>query len=240
MRLFIILLLALPLSSFAADDSQLRPVGITIENAFYVGQSKDLVRGRSPKDNIPELRPAGITNILIIKNQTRGEVTIEIADLKAHGFKDEEILAVPYKWKDIDQVVACKQTAEILKHIAEVEATEGAKLYFHCTAGVDRTGLIAGLYRLTSEPGSTLRGIFRTEMCDRGYGDADSRPPKVLETIHTELTPIYLKFARAIIRDRRDHFLKQDLSNICKPAYYNSLAVENFVKEELPRTKCRP
>lgn len=240
MRTFILILLSLSVSAFATDVSELRPAGITIENAFYLGQSKDLVRGRSPKDNIPELRPAGITDVLIIKIQTRGEVDDEIAALKASGFKDEDIVSVPYKWKEINQKVACQQTADILKHMAAVEAEKNSKLYFHCTAGVDRTGVIAGLYRLWVEPRTHMKRMFTTELCGRGYGDADPRPPKVIDAIHTELTPIYLKFARAIIRDRRDGFLGGDLANICKPEYYNSLEVENFVKEELPRYKCLP
>lgn len=242
MRMISILVLALLTTAANAQTvgtSPDRPVGITIENAYYVGESKDLIRGRAPKQNVPELKPAGVTHVLILRNQRGHEVDDEIAALKEAGFADTNIVNIQYKWRDIDQVVACEQTAQALEYIHTIEALKGAKLYLHCTAGVDRTSLISALYRLSVEPTLTRHRAFRTEMCARDYGDATDRPAQVVKPIHEELTPIYLKFAKAIIADRKELKLNGDFKSICNPETYNSVATENDVKENLPKFKCR-
>lgn len=238
MRIFLILATVSAVANAQTTSSD-RPAGITIENAYYVGETKDIVRGRAPKQNIPELKPAGITHVLILRNQRGHEVDDEIAALKEAGFRDTNILNIKYKWRDIDQEVACEQTAQALEYIHAIEALDGAKLYLHCTAGVDRTSLVSALYRLSVETNLTRAQAFRTEMCARDYGDATDRPPQVIQPIHEELTPIYLKFAAAIIRNRKDSFLNGEFKNICNPQYYNSVETENDVKEHLHRFKCR-
>lgn len=240
MRMSFILILAILSGAANAQNTSIdRPEGITIENAYYVGDTKDVVRGRAPKQNIPELMPAGITHVLILRNQRGHEVDDEITALKVAGFSESNILNIKYKWRDIDQAVACDQTAQALEYIRTIEALQGAKLYMHCTAGVDRTSLVSALYRLSVEKNLTRAQAFRTEMCARDYGDATDRPLDVIQPIHEELTPIYLKFAAALIRDRKDGFLQNEFKNICNPQYYNSAETEDDVKENLHRFKCR-
>lgn len=214
------------------------PQGLTIPNARYVGTSKQLIRGRAPADNVIEFSAAGINHILIIKNQVTSEVDDEITELKKTGIAAANIRHIPYRWKDINQLQACEQTIDALEYIHATIALPKNKLYFHCTAGVDRTGLVAALYRLQTEPKSTSMDIFKNEMCGHGYGDATYfRPKHVKETIHNELTPLYIKIADVIVSNRAN---KEKLSkDFCKAESFQNPTLEKKVAESLNKYKCR-
>ena len=180
MKTFILLAL-LSFNSFAVE-------GLTIPNAFQVDLEGHVFRGKEPKSLVRELPEIGITDVIIFKNEVKGEVTKEIADLKELGIKPHHI---PFRWKDYPSFVeACEQTVEALKIIYKVKRA-GGKVFFHCTAGEDRTGMLAGIYKMLEENAS-VKEVFKNEMCGRGYSDGNiHKPAYVTGAIQRGLTPLF-------------------------------------------------
>ncbi|MEK6554187.1 MAG: tyrosine-protein phosphatase [Bdellovibrionota bacterium] len=238
------ILTALLFVSFSASAREIKggpgqiPEGLTIPNARYVGDSKNVIRGHAPAEHAGEFPAARVTHVLIIKNQVKTEVDEEIAQLVELGLSQDHIHHIAYRWKDLDPLVSCEQTVEALDYIAHMAAVPSNKLYFHCTAGVDRTGLVAALYRLQNESQTNAFQMFKDEMCAHGYGDATYfRPNHVKEAIHVGLTPLYIKLAHIIIENRK---AKSVLSkDICQPNFFQSPSLEKKVTTELAKYKCR-
>lgn len=168
-------------------------------NSFALTQvdlAGQVFRGREPKtSDIHELAQAGISDVIIFKNDIRGEVEKEKRALDELGITAHSI---PFHWKDFPSMVeACEQTAEALDLIHEIKEHNG-KVFFHCTAGEDRTGMLAGLYRMLEEKASQAL-IFKTEMCQRGYSDGDVKKPRtVVSAIENELTPLFLALSQKV------------------------------------------
>ncbi len=190
MKILFLALLSLSSFSFAND-------GLTIPNSFQVDRSGNVFRGKEPKKQITELAQLGITDVIIFKNDVRGEVVQEIAGLQQLGIKTYHI---PFRWKEYPSMVeACEQTVDAL-NIIQVVKSKGGKVFFHCTAGEDRTGMLAGLYRMLEERLNT-QTIFTTEMCPRGYSDGNpNKPLLVSSAIEKELTPLFLALSAKIER----------------------------------------
>lgn len=177
-------------NTFAVD-------GLTIGNAFQVDKDGNVFRGKEPKSQVDELAHIGITDVIIFKSQTKDEVDKEIAALKRLGIKSHHI---PFRWKEYPSMVeACEQTIDALNIIKRVKA-KNDKVFFHCTAGEDRTGMLAGVYRMLEEKLTRVRA-FREEMCGRGYSDGNShKPALVTGAIQKELTPLFIALADKIER----------------------------------------
>lgn len=175
-------------SSFAVD-------GLTIPNSHQVDKEGRVFRGREPKKLVSELPGIGITDVLIFKNQVKTEVDTEIVALKALGIKSHHIA---FRWKELESYeVACNQVIDALNLISKTKAN-GGSIFFHCTAGEDRTGLLAGLFRMLEE-GLSTKAVFRSEMCARGYSDGNPHKPGLVHgAIQKELTPLFLSLAAKI------------------------------------------
>lgn len=184
---------------------------ISIANFHEVDQSASLYRGREPKKLVSELPSIGITDVIIFKNDVRGEVAKEKAALEFLEIKSHHI---PFRWKDFSSVqLACEQILEAIEIMRDVRANNG-KLFFHCTAGEDRTGALAALFRMMDE-GVDRESVFQEEMCERGYADGNSHKPYyVTSSIHNELTPIFFAMARQIERGYLG--LNRLNKNVCK------------------------
>src|SRR4051812_15364264 len=113
MKLFVLLaLFALPVLAF----------DLTIENSFPVGKSRQVYRGREPKNKVEELSRLGITDVIIYKNETKDEVQTEIENLKSLGIRSHHI---PFRWKEYPSYVeACEQTVEALNIIFRVKSKQ--------------------------------------------------------------------------------------------------------------------
>lgn len=187
-----LLLLSLFVFSTAAF-SQVQ--GLTITNSFQVDKEGYVFRGREPKAKVSELLNIGITDVVIFKNETKTEVQDEMAELERLSISAHHI---PFRWKDFPSMIeACEQTVDALNIITKVKAKKG-KVYFHCSVGEDRTGMLAGLYRMLEER-VTKEAVFKTEMCARGYSDGDvHKPGMVVAAIQKELTPLFLALSQKI------------------------------------------
>lgn len=158
-------------------------------------------RGSEPGQKVQELVDFGITDILIFKRDARGEVARQIQALRAAGFKARQIHHLPMPWKDIDdEVSVCEHIIDGLTLIQKVSTSSRRQLYFHCTVGEDRTGLLAALTRQLSQ-GWTAEQAFQDEMCRHGYEAGNPRKPRfVVQAIRDHLTPIYAKLQLLIER----------------------------------------
>lgn len=172
-------------------------------NAHLVAADQgEVYRGAEPKKKVAALLGFGITDVLIIKNDVKGEVAREISELSASGLASGRVTHLPVPWRNInDPAAVCSQFVEALVKIREVLETPGRKLYFHCTMGEDRTGVLAGLIRQLNE-GWTARRAFRDEMCARGYADGSGKPFQVFSQVQSSLTPIFLGMSDLVEQGR--------------------------------------
>src|SRR5690606_20131805 len=78
---------------------------------------------------------------------------------------------------------------------------QGHTSLFHCTAGEDRTGALAGLFRMLDE-GLSTDEVFYGEMCPRGYSNGNpNKPWKVTGAIEAGLTPLFEAIAEKIEKE---------------------------------------
>lgn len=169
--------------------------GLTIPNAFQVDREGQIFRGREPRKLVSELPGIGITDVLIFKNEIKDEVQKEILALKEAGVKTYHI---PFLWKDFTSMqAACEQVVDALSILKKVKQKNG-KIFFHCTAGEDRTGMLAGLYLMIEEKQSA-DNVFQHEMCARGYSNGNKHKPwMVTGAIQKELTPLFLSLVEKV------------------------------------------
>lgn len=187
MKLLLALLLTLP--QFAIGSSFTAPEKIS--------GSQYLFRGSQPLGKVEQLRKIDIQSVVIFKNDVRGEVVREFAELAEAGYSVSQIHHIPMKWKEINLLEACEQTMVGLQILMKAER-KGDNTFLHCTAGEDRTGMIAALARmlLTKE---SVDLVFADEMCANGYSDGNPKKPlSVTSEIEKGLTPLFFALAREI------------------------------------------
>lgn len=176
---------------------------ISIPNTHLVSRGDGfLLRGMAPHSaqDVEELGKFGVTDVLIFRNDVAGEIGIkEELDLFAKSPKPTVVHQIPFRWKDtVSFTEACQQSVRALKLLRDIGTTKGRGLFFHCTVGEDRTGYLAGLYRVLFEKKSAAE-VFQSEMCAKGFAEGDPKKPKhVVETVHANLTPLYLKMVALI------------------------------------------
>lgn len=133
--------------------------------------SENVIRGMAPttQNDLKKLLEIGVDRFLIFKIDTNGDVAKEINRLLEMGVAQKDILQLNFPWKDItDYQSVCEMTVDALNMI-KISEEQNQKIYFHCTVGEDRTGLLAGLYKIYRGDNETRHEIFENEMCDKGY-----------------------------------------------------------------------
>ena len=165
--------------------------GVELPNTHQVDTQGLLFRGMAPFGHFEELVDLGVEHFLIFKNQTRNEVDKEVKALKGLGYSSSQIHQIEFPYKGFDsQINACKKAIAGLKLIKKINE-RGQTLFFHCTVGEDRTGFLAGLYRMLTQEWSKEKA-FKYEMCENGYGRGNKKKPnKVVYAIRGELTPLF-------------------------------------------------
>ena len=172
---------------------------VSIKNTHAVGEYDKIFRGQAPLGKVEELVEFGITDILIFKNQTKNEIDKEYIEInnKAAGLLNTH--QINFQWHDYSSYqLACEQTIEALEYIRSIHFSLNKKLFFHCTVGEDRTGMLAGIWRILSQ-GYSTKQAFYYEMCENGYGKGNpNKPAYVYNEIRSDLTPLYLYLANKI------------------------------------------
>lgn len=171
--------------------------GITIPNTHELAPGL-ILRGMEPRtpEDIEQLKNYGIERILIFKKTVGAEVEQERQSLLAAGFNKTDILQIDFPWKDLQPFSReCAKTVEAYKFLSRAES-ENKPVFFHCTVGEDRTGYLAGIYRMIDQDWSLARA-FAEELCENGYEAGNPQKPKykVVEKIRQSLTPLFVKMA---------------------------------------------
>ncbi len=173
--------------------------GLTIGNTHEVLNAPGrIIRGGQPTlRNLPQLAAIHTTDFVIFKYDNQGEVAQEIQELAKH-FPRAQVHHYPMSWNAIVDDVPCRYTVQALNDLMAAARTPGRVAYFHCTYGEDRTGLLAGLLRMTTQ-GWTADKAFHTEMCPHGFGFGDTtRSPAIGAKSEAGLVPIFLQLASQI------------------------------------------
>ena len=171
---------------------------------------------------------------MIFKNSTNGEVEKEISTLEEKGVDKNNITHFDFPWKDItDFKSVCEMTVDAIKTL-EAADKANQKIFFHCTVGEDRTGYLAGLYRIYSQNISTDE-VFQKELCARGYEAGDPRKViNVVMKIRETLTPSFLTMVD-IINDAKKN--KKILSKkLCTQDNFNNYNATILKKYTCART----
>lgn len=174
--------------------------GVTIANAHELTHKVGrVIRGSEPKGKLQELFDINVTDVVLFKNDVKGEVKSEEAQLMKAGFTNDQIKSIPFPWKDItNQVKVCEQALDALNFVLTVAQDKKRTVFFHCTAGEDRTGLLAGIFRMAYD-GWTMEKAYKQEMCERGFAYGNPKKPVLVsKTVHDGLGVVFQKMASII------------------------------------------
>lgn len=108
-----------------------------VNDIFYVARINDgLFRGSDPCDGLGDLKKLGIRTI------------INLRYLKANDYGDQaEKAGFNYFWLPF-RPSDSPEREQVEKFLEIVNNPRHQPVFFHCTQGIDRTGLMAGIYRI--------------------------------------------------------------------------------------------
>ncbi|MBC7713760.1 MAG: dual specificity protein phosphatase family protein [Rhizobacter sp.] len=157
--------------------------------------SENVIRGMAPRNSkdMQRLLDLGVEKFLMFKIDTNGDVAKEISSLESMGVPAKNMLQLNFPWKDVtDFVPVCEMTVDALNFI-KVSEDKNQKIYFHCTVGEDRTGYLAGLYRIYRGDNEMTHEVFEHELCDHGYEAGNpNKGFNVVKAVRASLTPAFL------------------------------------------------
>lgn len=213
---------------------------MTLGNAHGISKGAyneyDLIRGMTPQTRqefSSLIHGLKVTDFLIFKIQTRNEVKAEVNILrKDFGFSNNQIHYIPMRYKGMESFQsACLMTVKALRLFREIERRKTRRLFFHCTVGEDRTGMLAALWRNIAQ-GHSLAKVFRGEMCRWGYGAGNPRKPKfVVDHIRKDLTSHFHKMYWLLHKYRRKDGVFVLGDNICRRDPGQSQAYQTWAIE---------
>lgn len=197
-----------------------------------------IIRSQEPSELIDyqQLKALGLTDVLIFKKQNRDEVETEIENWKSYGISGKHTKNIPMMYaKFPDFKTPCLQTLEALRFIHTARST--GRVLFHCSAGEDRTGYLAGLVQVLE--GGEISGVFKNEMCRNGYSHGDPRKGStVCAEIDRDLTPLFLKMAY-YVKSGKISWEKLD-NSICNLDPVSDLRFKSDRTYDATRYRCKP
>lgn len=207
-------------------------VGTGIPNSHLI--SENIIRGMAPRNSadIDTLLDLGVTNFLIFKIDTNGDVAKEINLLEEKGISKKNITHLDFPWKDItDFRPVCEMTITALKKMELAEKNQ-KKLFIHCTVGEDRTGYLSGLYKIMAQ-NADRDEVFENELCDKGYEAGNPKKGmNVVVKIRESLTPAYLTMAEIIMTAKKNKVALT--KKLCDKIEFNSMS-----SAEVKKFKCK-
>jgi len=132
--------------------------------------SERVYRGAQPRDGgLIRLRELGINTVINLRGAS-AQTRAEEAEARALGLNYFNI-ALP-NW-------GRPQDARVRRILEIIAAPENGRVFIHCRSGVDRTGLIVAMYRMTNEGWNTNAalaeadrdGMRRTQFWMRDYAE---------------------------------------------------------------------
>lgn len=216
--------------------------GVSIPNAHLVTQEAGFaMRGMTPQNaaQISELKQAGITDILIFRNDVKGEASVanELKLLEEARYSSDSIHQVPFAWKNFKNFrEPCLQTLKALRLIRASVRTSGKGIYFHCTVGEDRTGYLTAFYKILYEK-KDIDKAFREDMCARGYAEGDPLKPNfVVDLVHKSITEHFIKMNYLVSEGKLDG--KNLGDGVCELDPDREPEFRNKMQRELVRFRC--
>jgi len=123
-----------------------------IENIDYVAIiNPELYRGAYPVENLPALKDLGIKTI------------INFRYMEIHSYEEEaEAAGFQYHWMPINPGVPPDEKF-IGRFFEIINNPENQPVYIHCNMGIDRTGLMSGIYRIEHDGWNNERAVREME-----------------------------------------------------------------------------
>ena len=232
---FIISILFVSQSLWAVELMSSVP-GISIGNTHLV--SDRIFRGKSPDGKVSQLVKKKITDVIIFKAQNTNEIDFEIKELEKNKYRQQEnIHYIPIQWKNLPPFQkSCELTLEALQILKAVNEDSSRKAFFHCTVGQDRTGILAGLWKMLLND-ETADVVFQTEMCAHGYeGATPGKPESVIRGVKEGLTKIFIKIAYLIESKKID--LQNIKAAVCSYDFSSDEGYLSYAEERLTKLTC--
>ena len=193
--------------------------GLPIPNSYFIEKNKKggaIIRGSAPLNhhNLELMKKFGISEYIIFKNDKAGEVKGEIGGLLELGVRKDSVTHIDFDWKDNENFNSgCQKLIQGI-NLLKLAMKNNKKIYFHCTTGEDRSGVLAASYLLAVDRKTNIKKLFKNEMCAKGYEAGDPEKDKdVVARIRAGLTVTFLKMAYRIDQAKKEkHPINE---NIC-------------------------
>jgi len=128
------------------------------------------VGGRVCEEDVPQLRQLGITAVVSLQtDEDLLDYGISPAGL-AHGYREAGIELRRVPTPDFDQGALRRNLPEAAAQVAEVLTDPEARLYLHCSVGINRSPTTAAGFLIRS------RGMTARQACDWMTARRDCRP----------------------------------------------------------------
>jgi tyrosine-protein phosphatase SIW14 len=119
-----------------------------VPGIFYVAKVNDgFYRGSNPSQALPELKKLGIRTIINFRYLDRDDYRPQA---EAAGFN--------YHWLSF-QAHQAPTKEQIKEFLQIVNDPANQPVYIHCAQGIDRTGLMAGIYRIEHDGWSNAQAL---------------------------------------------------------------------------------
>ena len=164
LHLLVVALILLSASVSAQDVTRY------VELPRFQHVSERVYRGAQPRDGgLSRLRELGINTVINLRGAS-AQTRAEEAEARALGLNYFNI-ALP-NW-------GRPQDARVRRILEIIAAPENGRVFIHCRSGVDRTGLIVAMYRMTNEGWNAndalaeadRDGMRRTQFWMRDYAE---------------------------------------------------------------------